>query len=794
MKKIFLSIAAIVFFPLFIAAQPLMRAQKAMDRYDYDEAIKILKKEVENEKYKSAAVPMLAECYHMQRDIFNTRAWYSRAASLADAQPKTFLYYGQALLATGEYKAALEIFRKYESFGSDGKGAFFAAHCDSVLGPWKDLKPKFEIKLVEKINTDQSEFGPVFYKGNLVFTSDYPYSLTSDKKYGWTGRGYLDMVISDPLAPEEFWGEMEKPSILDAKLNQVFHDGPCSFSTGGDTIFFTRSYDDKAKKENGFKTNLLKIFYSSRTSGGWSEPKPFFLNSPDYSIGHPALSPDGETLYFASDMPGGFGGTDLWMCRREADGWSAAINLGKVINTMEDEMFPYIKKDGSLYFASNGHPGYGALDIFCSKEIKGVWSTPLNLHPPVNSSFDDFTLSYTPNGKIGFFASNRPGGKGIDDIYEFRQKEPEFIAAKVKMSSSILQGYVKDKATQLPIESATVFILNPETGKVKITKTNAAGLYRASLESPGKLVVKAMKNGYIADCLSWPIEIVTPGAVLNAPRDLLLDKLEVNRVFRIENIYYDFDKYDIRADAEPELNKLIRIMKENPVKVELGSHTDSRGTFEYNETLAQNRAESAVGYLVDAGIDPERLIAKGYGEYQLTNECADGVPCTDQRHQANRRTEFKILGYVEETTEQGVFNPDLFKEGDVVDLFLLPSGFFYECLYNKPVATGGTNTEMNNGSGKTAKTQKTAVMLNRDLVTNTGDKYTVQIATGTIDPSILSTLDGVHSFTGPDGITRFFIGRFNKHDEAQSLLNQMVAKGFADSWIAPLDQNRQINN
>jgi hypothetical protein len=282
--------------------------------------------------------------------------------------------------------------------------------------------------------------------------------------------------------------------------------------------------------------------------------------------------------------------------------------------------------------------------------------------------------------------------------------------------------------------------------------------------------------------------------VANAPRDLLLDKLEVDRIFRIENIYYDFDKYNIRADAKPELDKLVRIMNENAIRVELGSHTDCRGSFTYNERLAQNRAESVVRYLTESGIDADRLIPKGYGEYKLINRCSDGVKCSDEEHQANRRTEFKILDYMDITNEKDFFNADLFKEGDVIDLYLLPSGFFYECLFSTTVNSGnaGAMPKTQSTSNRAVEPQKQQVMLNRDLVANTGDKYTVQIGTGTVNPEMLGNLEGVHSFRGNDGISRYFIGEFARREDAVQLLNQMVARGFKDSWIAPLDQNRQV--
>ena len=244
---------------------------------------------------------------------------------------------------------------------------------------------------------------------------------------------------------------------------------------------------------------------------------------------------------------------------------------------------------------------------------------------------------------------------------------------------AFLSGIVKDKVTLQPIENATVFAFNPNTGKILVMKTGADGVYKAVVDKPAEFSVKAMKPTYISDCTPFSIKEVLPGSVTQAPRDLMLDKLELNRIFKIDNIYYDFNKFNIRADAAPELDKLVKIMEENPINVELGSHTDCRGSDSYNERLSQNRAESAVNYIVSKGIHSTRIVAKGYGEKQLTNKGADGVLGSDEEQQMNRRTEFKVTEYSSEQQQQGQFNPDLFRNGEELDIRLRPGGFFFPC-------------------------------------------------------------------------------------------------------------------
>jgi len=478
---------------------------------------------------------------------------------------------------------------------------------------------------------------------------------------------------STPSVPGDFTGEMGSVSAFDTKFNQPYHDGPAAFSADGNSIYFTRSFFGQAKREGVYKTNLLKIYFSEKTNGKWSEVKPFFLNSKEFSVGHPTLSADGQTLYFVSDMPGGQGGTDIWMCKREGESWGKGTNLGATVNTSENEMFPTMQTDGTLYFSSNGHPGYGSLDIFSTKNVNGNWTTPQNLQPPVNGSFDDFAIAFAPSVKGGFFSSNRPGGIGSDDIYAFKTVAPAAV------QPAYIAGLVKDKTTMQPLEGATVFVYEAASGNVKVLKTNADGEFKTRISKAGDYAVKAMLSDYIADCSPLQVEALKPGSTQSAPRELLLDKLVVNKTFHIDNIYYDFDKFNIRSDAVPQLDKLVDIMKENAITVELSSHTDSRGSFAYNNRLSQNRADAAAVYIVKAGIDRSRITAKGYGEYQLVNKCADGVACSTAEHQANRRTEFKVTGASAPQANPDQFNAGVYTEGQELNIKMLPAGFFGQC-------------------------------------------------------------------------------------------------------------------
>ena len=675
MKRYILLLTIGMLFQMLMSCQPIYKAQKQMGKYNYSGAIVTLKKAADKEKTHNASLPLLADCYRLQHDNLNAKAAYAKAVAVPGAKPESFFYHAQALQSTGNYTEAREMYQKYAQMNpSDPKGLLYASHCDSVLGPWKGKNSVYDVKLANNINTNQSDFGPAFYDGQLVFASDFETNPGEGKKYGWTGRGYLNIMKSKPIMTGDFWGDMEKASGFESKFNLPYHDGPAAFSADGNTIYFTRSFFGKAKREGIYKTNLLKIYYATKTNGKWGEIMPFFLNSKDFSVGHPSLSADGQTLYFVSDMPGGQGGTDIWMCKREGDIWGPANNLGKTINSSENEMFPSIQNDGTLYFASNGHPGYGALDIFKTKNKNGTWTTPENQHPPVNSSFDDFAIAYAPGDKNGFFSSNRPEGLGSDDIYAFRVAEPAPVLP------AFITGLVKDKTTMQPLSGATVFLYNPTSGDVKVLKTGADGRYKVVIDQPAEYVVKAMMSDYIADCSPFAVTEIKTGTTSSAPRDLLLDKLTVNKAITIQNIYYDFDKFTIREDAKTELDKLVLIMNENSVNIEIGSHTDCRGSEAYNDKLSQKRAEAAVNYIISKGIDKSRIIAKGYGESQLTNKCTDGVKCSSAEHQANRRTEIKVTGLTAKETPLDQFNPTKFSDGQELNSKLLPQDFFAKCL------------------------------------------------------------------------------------------------------------------
>ena len=310
-----------------------------MNLFNYSEAVLILKKTIHNNDPKTIneATLLIAECYRKQNDMLNAKAWYGRALVTGNTDPMNFYYYGQALREAGEYQKAKIIFLHYDSITSNDKlGKIYASFCDSAMA-WQSNPPAYEIKNASALNSKQSDFGPAFDDNGVIYTSDRVLSRMDDKKYGWTGNSFLHLFCADPLYLDDYYNDFQTPTLAPGMFNQEYHDGPATFNKAYTEIFLNRTFvhKDKGKKDSkSIRTHLLKIFYATRKNGKWQKLTPFFLNNDEYSVGHPALSPDGKELYFVSDMKGGSGGTDIYFCTREGEKWSNPTNLGNVINTL----------------------------------------------------------------------------------------------------------------------------------------------------------------------------------------------------------------------------------------------------------------------------------------------------------------------------------------------------------------------------------------------------------------------------------------------------------------------------
>ncbi|HRN42062.1 MAG TPA: OmpA family protein, partial [Vicingus sp.] len=463
------------------------------------------------------------------------------------------------------------------------------------------------------------------YQEGAVFVADKEV-FSGSKKSQWTGNSYLDLY---EIKKDEdgFW---MNPQLLKGDVNGRFHEGPACFSNDGNTVYFTRSnYFKRKMKVNENKENNLKIFKATLKDGKWKNLEEFPFNSDDYSIGHPTLSADEKTLYFVSDMPGGFGGTDIYKSVWDGSNWSKPENLGAIVNTKGNEMFPYIHTDDALYFSSNAHNSMGGLDVFITYFNGEVWAKPENLNYPLNSSKDDFGFNLSKkNANVGFVSSSRTDA---DKMYAFDKKPPKFN----------LYGKARLKGTQTRVKGVTVQVTNAKTGKVISMVSDAKGNFELKLEPEADYDLYCTKEG----CFTRTDKISTVGLKYSQDfyADFEVEPIVLDKPIVLENIYYDFDKWNIRPDAVLELDKLVKILVDNPnIEIELSSHTDSRGNDRYNDILSEKRAMAAVQYIIANGIDQKRLTYKGYGEKKLVNHCANDVVCTREEHQQNRRTEFKV--------------------------------------------------------------------------------------------------------------------------------------------------------
>ena len=765
MKKnvLFLIITIFLTGSLRLTAQ-IRQANTFFEQFKYSKAVPLYKKAIsdKDESIRKLATVRLADCYRLMNNAEQASVWYSKALEIVGVDPINYYYLGMSLRTMANYTEAENAFLSYaEKEPSDFRGKIYAGYCNEIK-KWGGFAPCAEVQNASSVNSVYSDFGPVFYKEGLVFTSDRDIDMMNDQNYQWTSFGYLDLFSAQPLAKNDFWNGMTIPAKLSNAFNQPYHDGPASFTSDFKEIFTTRTLKGKSKKDSAnFRTDYLKIFSADLADEKKVNYIAFPYNSDNFSVGHPAISADGTKLIFSSNMPGGNGQSDLYVSDLKNGEWQKPINLGSEINTFGNEVFPFLANDSTLFFSSDGHEGYGGLDIFESNLVNGKWTTPWNLKLPLNSPYDDFSIVFNRNLTDGFFSSNRPGGLGSDDIYAFRKyhRTPGVqVPEKPKEVIPLISGLVKDKKTLAPLDSATVFLLNKQTGEVLVLKTNRDGYFEAPIIKGVTYVAKAMKSNYFDDCLSITIPTDEASVKIKTPKDLLLDKYALNKTFVIENIYYDLDKWFIRDDAKPSLNKLVSLLNQYPINVEIGSHTDSRASAKYNIQLSQKRAESAAKYLVENGIEPKRLSHKGYGETMLINRCADGVPCFEAEHQTNRRTEFKITSINNSLIQSGSIDLNSFKAGDKFKTEKLGTDFFKMCKESTNNSGSSNLTSHSKTKGQDVKQEVLIKPVASAKISGDQIWFAVQVAAAT-NPIKITTAN----FKGEENILESKIGQYYKY-------------------------------
>ncbi len=585
----------------------------------------------------------LGDSYYFTADYENAARWYGALNDFTNTPKPEYLYrYALALKSSGQYKASDKVMEQFNKASGADKRADLFVNERNYLSEIEAQSGRFELIPVQ-FNSKLSDFAPAYYAGSLVFASNRLNGNTKAKRiHEWNDQPFLD-IYRLPLAGAEN-GVAE---TFNTSINTKYHESTAVFTKDGQTMYFTRNnYTDKKYKEDADGTNKLKMYRGVIGEDGDWEVTEMPFNSNEYSVAHPALSPDGNTLYFASDMPGGKGMSDLYKVAIQGDGFGTPMSLGDKINTEFRETFPFISEDNKLYFASDGHPGLGGLDVFVTELSTGSAGEVFNMGRPVNSLKDDFTFIVNDDQGMGYFASNRDGGMGDDDIYSFRKVDGvEIISACKQMVS----GVIIDKNTRAPIPNAKVVLMDPSNQVLGQLIAGADGSFSFPLECSKAYCVRGSKvnYGFDEECFTTTAELE-----LELNLSLELESLDdpkigddLNDVLDLEIIYFDLDKDFIRADAQIELQKVIKYMKKYPrLKIDVRSHTDSRNTDAYNADLSTRRNINTIAYMVNkGGISRSRLTGRGYGEAQLTNHCSNGVRCSEDLHQLNRRSEFIIV-------------------------------------------------------------------------------------------------------------------------------------------------------
>ncbi|MEX0982091.1 MAG: OmpA family protein [Bacteroidales bacterium] len=645
-------ITILIILGLVIATHPVegqrkerdSRANAAYEAGEYYEAIDLFKKaygKVSDKEKQAEIIYKIGDCYRIVGEPRQATLWYRKALMQDYQNPDLYLRYGQSLMRYGRFEEAEEQFEVYKDLVPDDPRGVWGIESARTAQEWIDNPTGYIVENMRYFNTFQREWSPSYASADFMdvyFTSTREES-TGDETHGATGQSFAD-IFSSRMDRKGKWSV---PVPVEA-LNSEFEDGTTNFSNDFSSVYLTRCKVAKSKKL------ACQIYFAKRSAGEWGEPEVLPITGDSVTAAHPAISPDGQTLYFVSNMPGGIGENDIWMVSNEGGSWGTPKNLGEEINTPGNEVFPYVHSDGTLYFSSDGRIGLGGLDIFkASKDELGSWVVE-NLKSPINSVEDDFGIVFEAEAERGFFSSSRKG-RGNDEIYSFVLPPLEFAA----------NGVVRDDRTNNLLAGAKVTAVGSDGITIE-SNTKEDGAFRFMLKPSTDYVFIAGKEGY----LRGKARESTKGLDQSKEFDVTIYLSSTQQVIELPNIFYDFAKWDLRPESMVSLDNLVETLNDNPnVTIELMSHTDTRGAPADNMELSQKRAQSVVDYLISKGIAADRLEAKGYGESQpktvdeniledysflklgdvLTESFINQLPANlqEQAHQINRRTEFRVL-------------------------------------------------------------------------------------------------------------------------------------------------------
>ncbi|RYJ36897.1 OmpA/MotB domain-containing protein [Flavobacterium anhuiense] len=636
-------------------------ADKKYEEYAYADAIKVYESLVTEQTTDQGIIQRLANSYYFNGELKSALKWYEQLFVINENQDAEYLYrYAQSLKSAGDYRKSDEILQKFNQKATAEKRADLIRSDKNYLEEIKENSGRFQIADAG-VNSRYSDYGSVVYNNKIVFTSARDTGGVVKANFQWTNRSFSRLYTAD-LMPD---GSVGKPELLVKRKKDNFNESSPIFTKDGRTMYFTRNnFTDGKRRSNDKNVTLLKLYKAELIDNTWQNIKELPFNSDQYSTAHPALSVDEKTLYFASDMPGTLGQSDIYKVAINQDGtFGTPENLGPVINTEGRETFPFISGDNELYFASDGRPGLGGLDIFASRiKANGTFDDVLNVGEPVNSKQDDFAFSIDSKSRSGYFSSNRENGLGLDDIYRFTE-------TRRLICEQNLSGTVTDAETNEILANTSLTLFNEKFDPVGTISTDEKGNYIfPDLRCGKKYTIRTAKNDYNAKEVAVTIlkekgetiQMIALNKVFKplAAKTVAIKKttispvkvgsirvgVDIAKLLNLPMNFFDLGKATIKKTSEPQLMKVVNLLNEYPaMKLDIRSHTDSRSSSESNQILSEKRAQSTKNWLIQKGISEDRLTAKGYGETQLVNKCADGVKCSEKEHMKNRRSEFIIV-------------------------------------------------------------------------------------------------------------------------------------------------------
>lgn len=625
MKNLVLTV--ILCLSLSLQAQ-MRKANNYFDCYRFDEAAELYQKVIKkgNPKHLALAYTNLGHSYRMLRQNKNALESYLNALEQKDVSNEVVFYLAHTQRGEGLYDEAISNFEKYAKLTNNNHDALKYAEYCRIIKEWDEFEELRSVKNLEEVNTEASEYSPVIYNNKMVFVSD----KNSEKGYRRS-----EFKVKSIQKSKLYWSLVdslnESHRFLSKTFSDVFHHGPASIARNDSLLFFTRVFVSGVKgKHMKLRTSLLKIFVSNYKNGRWSAPESFALNEDTSSVAHPALSKDGNTVYYVSDRHGSHGQADLYVSHFRNGKWSEPENLGDKVNTPGKEMFPFLANDSTLYFSSDSHCGYGGLDVYKTIKKDGKWTKPINLKYPINSPADDFGLVISDSGS-GFFSSNRENGVGSDDIYSFK---PRIVPRKI-LVTGVIKGY---NAIDFP--NMNIFALNTSTREVNVVQPDEKGNVELEIKRGNKYKIRVSDSKHLPHYSEFYVDDkrkVRNTNLFNEP--LTLETIPIESKSINDTVYFDLDKFDIRDDAAQSLNEMLPLIEvASKVYIKISAYTDIRGSDEYNINLSESRAMAVKKYFEERDIEVSSIEWNGLGEVVLD----ENEELNEDLHQKCRRAEIHV--------------------------------------------------------------------------------------------------------------------------------------------------------